>query len=72
MNTVIIMLGEEATQSSSIWSIVSLLLAFVLFIGIVAWVFVGPASRWQRDARIPLDSDTSTKATSGGKEVDHG
>lgn len=71
MTVAIMMLGEEAAQSSSTGSIISLLMAFVLFIGIVAWVFIVPVGRWQRDARIPLDDDSCTKAATGGKEVNH-
>jgi cbb3-type cytochrome oxidase subunit 3 len=36
---------------------VSLLFFFGLFVAIVAWVFVVPKSRWDRDAEIPLTKD---------------
>ena len=72
MSSVMVMLAEEYTQSGSTGSVISLLLAFVVFIGIVAWVFIIPKSRWQRDARIPLDGDSSTNGTGGNKEVNHG
>lgn len=35
---------------------ISLVAVFALFLAIVAWVFlVVPKSKWQRDARIPLE-----------------
>ncbi len=36
---------------------VSLLFFFGLFLAIVAWVFIVPKSRWDRDAEIPLTKD---------------
>lgn len=39
-----------------LWSIVSLLFFFALFLGILVWiVVVGRTGRWRRDARMPLD-----------------
>lgn len=71
MTVAMMMLGEAAPQSSSTSSVISLLMAFLLFIGIVAWVFIVPVSRWQKDARIPLDGDSCKNSTMSGKKVNH-
>ena len=34
-----------------------LVIAFILFVAIVAWVFLVPTDVWRRDAEIPLDND---------------
>lgn len=37
------------------WPTVALLVALAAFLAIVAFVFLVPAQRWRKDARIPLD-----------------
>ena len=40
---------------SSLLPIVSLLFFLGLFVGVVLWLFLTRKSRWDADARIPLD-----------------
>jgi hypothetical protein len=37
------------------WPAVSLIIFLVLFIGMLAWLFLVPSARWKRDARMPLE-----------------
>ena len=53
---------------------VGLLIAFVLFVAIVAWVFLVPKEAWRRDAEIPLENDVRSGAHEGkhSTEKHHG
>lgn len=53
---------------------VGLLIAFVLFVAIVAWVFLVPKEAWRRDAEIPLEKDVRSGAHEGkhSTEKHHG
>ena len=42
-------------------SVVGLVIAFAVFVAIVAWIFVVPKSRWQQDARLPLEQDSARR-----------
>lgn len=39
-----------------------LVIAFILFAAVVAWVFLVPKDVWRRDAEIPLESDSRRPA----------
>lgn len=39
----------------SVLPIVSLVFFFALFVGVLLWLFLTKRSRWEADARIPLD-----------------
>jgi|LauGreDrversion4_2_1035121.scaffolds.fasta_scaffold159409_2 hypothetical protein len=41
---------------------IGLLIAFILFLAIVGWVFVVPSEAWRRDAEIPLENDERSPA----------
>ncbi len=48
----------------------SLVVFLALFVSLVAWVFLVPKARWQRDARIPLERDAQApRATEGGRHA---
>ena len=50
------------------WPTASLVIFLALFVSIVAWVFLVPKARWQRDAQIPLERDAKApRATEGGR-----
>ena len=53
---------------------IGLVIAFVLFLAIVAWVFVVPTEAWRRDAGIPLENDVRTPANGPARvtEKQHG
>lgn len=42
-------------EASGPWPVVSLLTFLALFAGVVAWIWIVPSGRWQRDARMPLE-----------------
>lgn len=45
-------------DSGSILSQVALVVALLLFVGIIAWLWFTPGARWKRNAGIPLDEGT--------------
>jgi hypothetical protein len=42
-------------QTSGVWPVLSLLMFLSLFVGVLLWLWIVPARRWQRDARMPLE-----------------
>jgi cbb3-type cytochrome oxidase subunit 3 len=55
--TVVLLAADGGTPGSGgLLPTLSLIAALLLFVSIVAWVFVVvPRATWQRDARIPLE-----------------
>lgn len=51
-----------------LWPTVSLVIFFLLFLSIVAYVMIVPKAKWQKDAEIPLENPTQT----GMKEQSRG
>lgn len=60
-----LLIGE---QGAGALPTAGLVVAFAVFVLIVAWVFLVPRSAWQRDARIPLEDDARADAP---KESSH-
>ena len=53
-------------EASGLWPSMSLIIFLVLFIGMLAWLFLVPSARWKRDARMPLEDaplETHAKET---------
>ncbi len=55
-------------QGAGVLPTAGLVVAFAVFVSIVAWVFLVPRSAWQHDARIPLEGDARADAR---KESSH-
>ena len=51
-----------------LWPTVSLVIFFLLFLSIVAYVMIVPKAKWLKDAEIPLENPTQT----GTKEQSRG
>lgn len=54
---------------SGLMPTLALILFLLLFAGIVAYVFIVPKSRWQKDAQLPLENLKQFKSK---KENDRG
>lgn len=48
------------------WAEVGLIISFVTFSAIVAWVFLRRRGRWEHVRRLPLDDDDTAGDDSGG------
>ena len=48
------------------WAVLGLLISFITFCSIVAWVFVRRRSSWEHVRRLPLDDGGSTAPDNGG------
>ncbi|MBM4114187.1 MAG: hypothetical protein FJ253_12590 [Phycisphaerae bacterium] len=58
--------------AGSMLSQVALVVAVLLFVGILVWLWLTPRSRWRRDAEIPLDESPradSSRSTSGSSSA---
>lgn len=41
--------------ATSLGAQIALVVFLALFLGVVAWLWIVPKKRWNRDARLPLD-----------------
>lgn len=57
-------------SGGSVLPTVGLLIALVLFVAIVAWVFLVPKEAWRRDAEIPLENDVRSRAREGTQSTE--
>jgi len=49
----------------SSWAEIGLIISFITFIAIVAWVLLRRKGRWEHVRRLPLDDDTSDDDSRG-------
>jgi cbb3-type cytochrome oxidase subunit 3 len=58
-----------ANVETSIWSVVSLIIMFVAFIGVLWWTYSGKKNRFESESNLPLESDdeqiTNSHSTGG-------
>lgn len=58
-----------SNAGTSIWSIVSLIIMFVAFAGVLWWTFTGKKNRFEDESNLPLQDDdehsTTTHSTRG-------